>query len=80
MTWTRRCNVLLIIRMHVGKVQVLYCTTQLPHEVPALSPHLLMVVVEPDQNASSEGQQGTLIGGVSTAPISAIGETYTRGV
>ena len=37
-----------------------------------------MVVGGPSQNVSPEGEQGSFIAGVSTAPGSAIGYTYKR--
>ena len=43
-------------------------------------PYLLMIVVEPNQNASLQGEQGSAIGGVSTPSNVAIGSTYMRGV
>ena len=67
MTWTRRCNVLLIIAPHSYH-------TRYQH-----FPYLLMVAVKPNQNASPEAKQGSFIGGVSTAPSLATDCTYTRG-
>ena len=37
MAWRLMCNELLIIRKQASKVLVLYCTTQLLHEIPTLS-------------------------------------------
>ena len=42
-------------------------------------PYLLMVVVKPNQNALFKSEQGSYIGGVSTASSLAIGFTYMRG-
>ena len=45
---------------------------------PPLDPPL--VVFEPNLNALYEGEQGSFVGGVSTASSSVIGSTYMRGV